>query len=135
MFSNTKGTPTVTMLVVGLVALEVAMVHAVAVSVEVFHGGDVPLGLLDQPRPPHGWAPIGSDPTCQTGIRLGNACCSKQCGRCGGTGCQDHPGGIDMWSLARCQHRLITPSQLTYAHVPHLFHHLCKRAQFFGGCT
>lgn len=33
------------------------------------------------------------DPGCQDGIREHQYCCAKECGRCGGTGCNDLPGG------------------------------------------
>eukprot|EP00177_Eucheuma_denticulatum_P007037 GFKZ01012803.1.p1 GENE.GFKZ01012803.1~~GFKZ01012803.1.p1 ORF type:complete len:424 (-),score=18.43 GFKZ01012803.1:195-1466(-) len=34
-----------------------------------------------------------ADPTCNTGIISGNACCSLSCGACGGSGCGQRPGG------------------------------------------
>ena len=36
-----------------------------------------------------------SDRNCTTGVldRDDAICCAKKCGKCGGTGCQDHPGG------------------------------------------
>ena len=34
-----------------------------------------------------------SDPACANGIRERNVCCAKSCGKCGGTGCNDFPGG------------------------------------------
>lgn len=33
------------------------------------------------------------DPTCATGMLLGNTCCKIECGSCGGSGCGDRPGG------------------------------------------
>ena len=37
-----------------------------------------------------------SDPTCKTGIEHDTTiCCAKSCGRCGGTGCENLPGGPD----------------------------------------
>eukprot|EP00041_Stephanoeca_diplocostata_P017163 m.341491 g.341491 ORF g.341491 m.341491 type:complete len:362 (-) comp20611_c0_seq2:1514-2599(-) len=38
----------------------------------------------------------GSDPNCTTGITPPGdnvCCCAKDCGKCGGSNCQDHPGG------------------------------------------
>lgn len=38
------------------------------------------------------------DPGCKTGLtspRESNCCCAASCGRCGGTSCQDLPGGAD----------------------------------------
>eukprot|EP00041_Stephanoeca_diplocostata_P032809 m.1062510 g.1062510 ORF g.1062510 m.1062510 type:complete len:503 (-) comp24215_c0_seq18:1654-3162(-) len=44
-------------------------------------------------------APAGSDPTCATGTMTSShsddICCSASCGVCGGTGCNDRPGGSD----------------------------------------
>jgi hypothetical protein len=34
-----------------------------------------------------------SDPGCQNGIREHTNCCAKECGKCGGPGCNDLPGG------------------------------------------
>lgn len=33
------------------------------------------------------------DPHCLSGIRNGAACCTKECGTCGGGGCNGRPGG------------------------------------------
>lgn len=38
-------------------------------------------------------APATTDPTCKTGIANGDACCAASCGSCGGTGCDQRPGG------------------------------------------
>jgi len=40
---------------------------------------------------------LAADPTCSKGIfgSGGTTCCAKQCGRCGGTSCQNLPGGRD----------------------------------------
>lgn len=35
------------------------------------------------------------DPECLDGIASGAACCSVECGSCGGTGCSDRPGGAE----------------------------------------
>jgi hypothetical protein len=34
-----------------------------------------------------------ADPTCETGIQAGSACCPAACGECGGEGCSQRPGG------------------------------------------
>lgn len=38
---------------------------------------------------------LHSDPQCDSGILSPGTrcCCAKECGKCGGTSCQDHPGG------------------------------------------
>jgi hypothetical protein len=33
------------------------------------------------------------DPSCQTGLANGTACCAESCGACGGSGCGSRPGG------------------------------------------
>ena len=38
-------------------------------------------------------ASFGPDPTCKYGILSGKACCAASCGKCGGTGCSQLPGG------------------------------------------
>ena len=35
------------------------------------------------------------DPTCANGIENNSACCPRSCGRCGGGGCRNLPGGAD----------------------------------------
>lgn len=36
---------------------------------------------------------VAADPSCSNGVRAGDVCCAKSCGVCGGTGCNDRPGG------------------------------------------
>ena len=43
-------------------------------------------GTLPGPTP-------SSDPLCTDGLRQGAICCAKQCGKCGGPGCNKLPGG------------------------------------------
>ena len=36
---------------------------------------------------------LAADPSCETGLISGNACCVQSCGQCGGIGCGKLPGG------------------------------------------
>ncbi len=40
-------------------------------------------------------ANFGPDPTCKFGISSGKACCAASCGKCGGAGCSQRPGGAN----------------------------------------
>jgi hypothetical protein len=43
-------------------------------------------GMLPGPSP-------SSDPLCGHGLRQGAICCARRCGKCGGPGCNEQPGG------------------------------------------
>ena len=39
--------------------------------------------------------PTHADPECENGVLAGPVCCAASCGICGGTGCNDRPGGSE----------------------------------------
>eukprot|EP00992_Anisonema_acinus_P001392 TRINITY_DN10460_c0_g2_i1.p1 TRINITY_DN10460_c0_g2~~TRINITY_DN10460_c0_g2_i1.p1 ORF type:complete len:588 (+),score=120.52 TRINITY_DN10460_c0_g2_i1:57-1820(+) len=52
------------------------------------------------PVPPPPLPPTTPDPTCELGIKNGEACCPAFCGSCGGSGCGSRPGGSGSCCLA-----------------------------------
>lgn len=50
------------------------------------------LSASKQSQPARGMG-RGSADLCQTGLKSGRFCCGGECGRCGGRGCQNRPGG------------------------------------------
>lgn len=62
--------------------------------------------------------PAQSDPTCKTGILGGKSgspvCCAAACGTCGGTGCNNLPGG----SAACCGGTIASANRTCTQHLP-----------------
>eukprot|EP01065_Artemidia_motanka_P016799 TRINITY_DN203_c0_g1_i2.p1 TRINITY_DN203_c0_g1~~TRINITY_DN203_c0_g1_i2.p1 ORF type:complete len:456 (+),score=152.11 TRINITY_DN203_c0_g1_i2:107-1369(+) len=63
---------------------------------------------------------MAADPTCSTGIpsksppSVGDACCKKECGRCGGTGCGGFPGG----AASCCTGTIVSAGKSCYTSDP-----------------
>jgi len=81
-----------------LCAVGIALAHAVSPVEKAFEIDNTDsdgLSLLQVTASKHNQDESATQPSnlCATGLRSGRFCCGANCGRCGGRGCQNRPGG------------------------------------------